>query len=48
MIGVKDDLTAKINVELDKWYMIRDEELKEYNEMIRKSEVDLIGVGLKD
>lgn len=47
MIGVKEDLTAKINLELEKWYTIRDQELKKYNAMIRKLEVDLIGVGME-
>ncbi|MFT5921313.1 MAG: hypothetical protein ACI8TS_000641, partial [Flavobacteriales bacterium] len=45
MIGVKDDLTIKINVELEKWYAIRDQELRKYNAVIRESEVDVIGVG---
>jgi len=45
MIGVKDNLTIKINAELEKWYAIRDQELKKYNAVIRESEVDLIGVG---
>ncbi|MDG2244797.1 MAG: glycosyl hydrolase [Flavobacteriales bacterium] len=45
MIGVKDDLTAKIDIELAKWYAIRDQDLKKYNALIRESEVDMIGVG---
>jgi hypothetical protein len=45
LIGVKDDITAKIDVELEKWYAIKNQGLKSYNEMIRESEVDLIGVG---
>jgi len=40
MIGVKDNLTIKINAELEKWYAIRDQELKKYNAVIRESEVD--------
>lgn len=45
MIGVKDDLTAKIDVELAKWYAIRDQDVKKYNALIRESEVDVIGIG---
>ena len=45
MIGVKDDLTAKIDIELAKWYAIRDQDLKKYNALIREGEVDLIGIG---
>jgi hypothetical protein len=44
MIKVKDDITAKINVELKKWYAIRDNELDVYNDLIRDSKVDVIGV----
>lgn len=44
LMGVKDDITAKIDVELAQWYTIRDEELKDYNAMIREAGVDLIGV----
>ena len=44
MIGVKDELTALIDVELAKWYAIRNEQLPALNALIRKSEVDVIGV----
>lgn len=44
LIGVKDDITAKIDAELAKWYSIRDKGLSSYNAMIREAEVDLIGV----
>lgn len=44
MIGVRDDITAKIEVELKKWETIKTESLPKYNQMIRDSKVDLIGV----
>lgn len=44
MIEVKDELTALIDVELAKWYAIRNEQLPALNALIRKSEVDVIGV----
>ncbi|WP_306642358.1 VPS10 domain-containing protein [Sanyastnella coralliicola] len=44
MIGVKEDITAQINEQLEKWYALRDESLKAYNAMIREQEVDVIGV----
>ncbi len=44
MIGVRDDITAKIEVELAKWETIKTESLPQYNQMIRDSKVDLIGV----
>jgi photosystem II stability/assembly factor-like uncharacterized protein len=48
MIGVKDDLTAKIDEQLDMWYEIRDGAIDEYNDLIRDSEVDFIGIGHAD
>ena len=44
MIGVKEDLSAKIDVELDAWYVLRDDLLPAFNALIRNSEIDFIGV----
>ncbi len=44
MIGVKNDITGKINVQLEKWHKIRDHGLPAYNELIRTEKVNLIGV----
>ena len=44
MVGVRDEVTALIDVELDKWYALRDDELPALNAMIRAHEIDLIGV----
>jgi hypothetical protein len=44
MIGVKEDLSAKIDVELDAWYVLRDDILPAFNALIRNSEIDFIGV----
>ena len=44
MIGVKDDITAKINAELAKWKNIKEKDIPAYNEMIRELNVNVIGV----
>ncbi|MCH2229502.1 MAG: glycosyl hydrolase [Crocinitomicaceae bacterium] len=44
MIQVKDVLTSKIDIELAKWYELRDKELLKYNELIRNEKINLIGV----
>ena len=44
MVGVKEDLSAKIDVELDAWYALRDQLLPVFNGMVRSSEIDFIGV----
>lgn len=43
MIGVRDDITAKIEKELARWETIKTQSLPEYNELIRSSNIDLIG-----
>jgi hypothetical protein len=44
MIGVKNDITAQIDDQLEQWYQIRDKDLPAYNSMIREKQVDVIGV----
>jgi hypothetical protein len=44
MIGVKEDLSAEIDVELDAWYVLRNDILPAFNALIRNSEIDFIGV----
>ncbi len=44
MIGVAKDITAKIDVELKKWYDIQKNDIPKYNELIRTEKVDVIGV----
>ncbi|GAB5416735.1 MAG: hypothetical protein Crog4KO_22240 [Crocinitomicaceae bacterium] len=44
MIGVTKDITAKIDVELAKWYDIQKNDIPKYNELIRSEKVDVIGV----
>ena len=44
MIQVKDELTSKIDIELAKWYDLRDKELLKYNELIRTERINFIGV----
>ncbi|WP_235296996.1 WD40/YVTN/BNR-like repeat-containing protein [Portibacter marinus] len=46
-IAVRDELTQKINEQLDMFYEIRDEKLPQMNEMIRSKEVDVISVPAK-
>ncbi|NQY68330.1 MAG: glycosyl hydrolase, partial [Flavobacteriales bacterium] len=45
MIAVKVSIAKEIDVELEKWYSIRDEELTKYNELIRSQKVNAIQVG---
>ena len=44
MVGVRDAVSGLIDVELSKWYALRDERLPAFNALIRESEIDLIGV----
>lgn len=44
MIGVKEEITALIDVELQKWYDILAKEIPAYNELIRTQKVDVIGI----
>lgn len=44
MIGVKNDLTAKIDGQLEIWYEIRDAQIPDYNALIRDSGIDVIGI----
>ena len=44
MRGVANDVTQRIDEQLEKWYALRDDDLKKYNAMIREQEVDFIGV----
>ena len=42
MEGVRQDISAKIDVELTKWYALRDEQLPAFNALIRKSKIAFI------
>lgn len=42
MEGVRQDISAKIDVELAKWYALRDEQLPAFNALIRSSEIEFI------
>ena len=42
MEGVRQDISAKIDVELTKWYALRDEQLPAFNALIRSSEIEFI------
>lgn len=44
MIKVKEDITAKIDIELKKWYAIKKTDLPAFNKLIRDNQVDVIGV----
>lgn len=44
MIGVAKDISSKIDVQLDKWYAIQENDIPKYNELIRSEKVDVIGV----
>ena len=44
MIGVKNDITAQINLELKKWQGIQNNDLPAYNELIRNEKVNVIGI----
>ncbi|GLR16078.1 WD40/YVTN/BNR-like repeat-containing protein [Portibacter lacus] len=46
-IAVRDELIAKINVQLDLFYDIRDKKLPELNTLIREKAVDIISVPVK-
>jgi hypothetical protein len=48
MIAVKDEVTAKIDAELKKWKVIKENDIPAYNELIRTSKVDVIGVEEED
>ena len=42
MEAVRQDISAKIDVELTKWYALRDEQLPAFNALIRSSEIEFI------
>jgi photosystem II stability/assembly factor-like uncharacterized protein len=44
MIGVAKDISGKIDVELDKWKSIQENDIPKYNELIRTEKVDVISV----
>ncbi len=44
MYGVRDAVTAEINVELNRWYALRDADLPALNAAIRDHDIDLIAV----
>lgn len=44
MVGVRDEVSALIDVELAKWHVLRDERLPAFNALIRENAIDLIGV----
>ncbi len=48
MIGVKNDITGRIDELLEKWKEIRETMIPAYNELIRNSAIDLIGIGEND
>ncbi|MFT6502796.1 MAG: photosystem II stability/assembly factor-like uncharacterized protein [Crocinitomicaceae bacterium] len=48
MIAVKVEITKAIDVELKKWYIIKDEALSKYNELIRTQKVNAIQIGKDD
>ncbi|MFT6244277.1 MAG: photosystem II stability/assembly factor-like uncharacterized protein [Crocinitomicaceae bacterium] len=45
MIAVKVEITKEIDIELKKWYVIKDESLSKYNELIRTQKVNAIQIG---
>jgi hypothetical protein len=45
MIAVKVEITKEIDVELKKWYVIKDDALSKYNELIRTQKVNAIQIG---
>lgn len=45
MIAVKVGIAKEIDVELKKWYVIKDEALSKYNELIRTQKVNAIQIG---
>lgn len=48
MIGVKNDISQQIDIELKKWYMILEKEIPVYNELIRQEKVNFIGINRED
>ncbi|MFT4602022.1 MAG: hypothetical protein ACI857_002208, partial [Arenicella sp.] len=44
MMGVRDDLTEKINLQLQKWKDIKNVDLPTYNDLIRSSKINVIGL----
>ncbi len=48
MIAVKVGIAKEIDVELKKWYVIKDEALSKYNELIRTQKVNAIQIGKDD
>ena len=42
MEGVRQDISAKIDEALNKWYALRDEQLPEFNALIRSSNIEFI------
>ena len=43
-MGVRDEMTALIDVQLERWYALRDADLPALNAAIRAHEIDLIAV----
>ena len=44
MLQVKKDITEKINVELERWRQIKENDLLKYNELLRVRKVDFVDV----
>jgi len=44
MMGVRDEMTALIDVQLERWYALRDADVPALNAAIRAHEIDLIAV----
>ncbi|MDB4516253.1 glycosyl hydrolase [Crocinitomicaceae bacterium] len=44
MLGVASEITAKINLELERWREIQQNDIPKYNALIRDQNVDVIGI----